>query len=148
MHYEDNFSSRSVLESIAEMSNCRVLVTSGLYYSSYEMYLEQSNAFLLACVAPNDHSLSNENVAVFTTVRNAQCLNSPSMTVKSIVATMSSDWLSGLTFTVKTASASSQSSTNIAAIIRYNQNVLDILSLCPLSDSMLPSSKTRPSRFV
>jgi len=89
----------SIFNTLNEMRNCKVLFQSGKHYVSFEMFLESNNEFLVACVAPKD-SKGRDQTFYFVKIQNAHNLNPLALEASPIIAVMSSDWISGLTYSL------------------------------------------------
>lgn len=90
----------SVIDTIEEMRNCAVVFTAGGHFSTFELYVEGSNTFLVSCFICNEEYSRNRTI-FFTQCVGVHKLSLNDFPVKSIIATMTEDWMSGLNFKLK-----------------------------------------------
>ncbi len=90
----------SVFDTLEEMRNCSVLFTVGCHFSSFELYMEGCNTFLVSCFICNEEYSRNRTI-FFTQCVGVHKLTLIDFPVKSIIASMTEDWMSGLNFKLK-----------------------------------------------
>ena len=126
------------------MRNCTVIFNSGRYFSTFELYLESSNCFLLSCII-NNEEFANDQTFFFVQCPDVHKLDISSFRLKHKIASMTGDWISGLNFKLKRRNG-------IIATIRFDAEILKIyMTIFPSFSSALnhPFSETNlfPSEF-